>query len=112
MTFSPMARGRTFSTKSLTTVSATSASISAARTSPSASSTSLSLSAPRPLSLSKTPPSRDCNASNIFFLAGFQPTGTAAFQEACRQDAGGPRGQDGQNTNAPGGAPALPEGDP
>ena len=64
VTFSPMARGRTFSMKSFTTGKATSASISAVRTSPRAASTSASLSAPRPRSLSKTPLRRDCKDSN------------------------------------------------
>ena len=89
MTFSPMARGRTLSMKSFTTGSATSASIRAVRTSASAASTSASLSAPRPRSLSNTPPRRDCRLSNIQV-----PNAPKRFQ------------------HAPGGAPALPGGDP
>src|SRR6185437_1297782 len=83
------------SMKSLTTGSATSASIRAKRTSPNASSTSASDSAPRPRKRSNTPPRRDCKDSNINTLHG-------------RADPAISR----QNANAPGGAPALPGVDP
>ena len=61
----PTAFSVTLSTKSRATGSATSASSSATRTSRIAERTSASLSAPRPRSLSNTPPSRSLRLSNI-----------------------------------------------
>ena len=68
MTFSPMARGRTLSMKSLTTGSATSASISAVRTSASASSTSAlaERAAPaKPVERGAEALLQDCRTSNL-----------------------------------------------
>ena len=63
-TSAPTAFSRTPATKSLTTGSATSASSRAMRTSRSAASTSASLSAPRRVSVSKTPPNLPDRLSN------------------------------------------------
>ena len=68
MTFSPTASPLIFSTKSLTTGRATSASSKATRISRIAAFTSFSDSAPRPVRLSNTPPNLSPSASNIVFL--------------------------------------------
>ena len=69
-TSAPTALALTFSVKSLTTSSATSASSSARRTSRIASTTSLSVSAPRRVSLSRTPERRSVSDWNILYARG------------------------------------------